>query len=95
MARPLGIDELVGVAFILENFCQPGVGDDPIAAAFGWCFGTIVVLRNLEPQSKWLLFARGEEVLDVFIGAERSFRAVAEFDEGSRRWGEVPEERSR
>ena len=67
MARTLGIDELVGIAFVLEDFCEPGVRGNPIAAAFRGCFGTIVVLRNLDPQSKRLLFAFGEKVFDVFI----------------------------
>lgn len=34
VARTFGIDKLISVAFILENLCQPGVGEDPIAAAF-------------------------------------------------------------
>src|SRR5205807_493144 len=76
-----GIDELVGVAFILEDSCQPGVRDHPVASPFGGCFGTIVVLRNLDPHSKRLLFASGEEVLDVFIGAEWGYRTVAKVDE--------------
>ena len=42
--RTLGIDELVRVAFVLKDFGQPGVGDDSIAAAFGWRLGAVIVL---------------------------------------------------
>ena len=77
MARTLGIDELMRVAFVLEDFRQSRVGDYPIAAAFGRRLGSVIVLRNLNPQSKRLLLTGGEEVLDVFIGAERRFGTVA------------------
>src|SRR5687768_10879000 len=59
VARALGIDELVGVAFPLQDFCQPRVGDHPIATALGGRLGTVVVFRDLDPDSEGLLFAFG------------------------------------
>ena len=57
VSRTLGIDELVRVAFVLEGFRQPGIGDDPIAAAFRRRLGAVIILGNLNPQSKRLLLA--------------------------------------
>src|SRR4051812_34028847 len=81
MSRALGIHELIIVSLVLQNFGEPGISGDPIAARFGRRFGTVIVLRNLNPNPERLLLAVREEVLDIFIGAERSLCTGAETHE--------------
>ncbi len=83
MAGTFRIDKLVGVALVLENPGEARVGGDPVSAIRGRGLYAIVVLGDLEPETQRLLLGFGEQILDVFVGAERGFGAVAEIDEGA------------